>query len=187
MSVLQPEPWVCGEVGLRNFCLWFQNWQSLMCGGVYWEILQLVMCRKVIVFYNCLFSRKYFPFRQDFQHAASLSFLLFIIRRIFLSHQSFIIPMSKELGRVLFPFFLQLTSYDTTDYPELHSQATFSYCVLFRCITFLWSKITEKNKHSSRFYQQVSQQWQEGRDKFGFFSVPSNKNHQWNKNFTFAA
>lgn len=155
MLVLQPEPQVCGEVWLRNFCLWFQNLQSLMCGGVYWEMLQLLICRVVIGLYNCLFSRKSLPSQPSgFSAHCFLVFPAFITRRTFLNHQSFIIPLSQELGGVVVPFFLQLTSY-TTDYPALHSQAIFSYRVLFRCITFLWSKIKGKNKHTLQTFFQI--------------------------------
>lgn len=123
------------------------------CSCVGWLLFFIIACfLENICLPNC----------QDFQHTASLSFLLFITRRTSLSHQSPIIPLSQELVGVVVPFSLQFISYDTTDYPALHSQAIFSIQSSLGASLFFDQKLQKRTstdyKHSSSSYQQVSQQ-----------------------------
>lgn len=166
MLVLQPDPWECGEVGLRNFCLWFQNPQSLMCG----EMLQLLMFRVIIAFYNCLISRKYLPSQPSgFSARCFLVFPAFYYKKD-LSKSSVIYHSTRtwKSSFSFFPpiYFIWYHWLSSTTFPSTIFKAVF-----FSCITFPWSKITEKNKHSSSSYQQVSQQWQEEISNFFQFLV----------------
>lgn len=127
-----------------------------MCGGVYWEMLQLFMCRVVIVFYNCLFSRKYLPFQlSGFSAHCFLVFPAFYYKKD-LSKSSVtyhsIVTGTCRSSCSFFPpiYFIWYHWLSSTAFPSHIFNP-----VLFRCITFLWSKITEKNKHRLQTFFQL--------------------------------
>lgn len=172
MLVLQPEPWGCGEAGFRNFCLWFQNLQSLMCAGIYWEMLLMLIYRVVIVSYNCLFSRKYLP-----SQPSGFSTCCFPVFPAFYYKKDLSKPSVIYHSTVRRTWKSRCSLFPPAYFIWHHwlSSTTFPSNIFISSPLFFDQKLQKRTsrdyKHSSSSYQQVSQQWQEGRGKYLFFSV----------------